>query len=244
MRFRNSAVATLVVGLVACGGGNASTTTLPVAPTTSTAVPDQTTTPPTSVGTDTTLPEVLPPLVTAPSVSPRPRRAVEPCDEPEGTDYCVWGTSPIDLTVNNSRRATFVTSVRQTFVALSEEVESVRLVIGATGSGGFSSVAAGAPLSSVCLSVVLSTETGLEVGRLDLESTDTRGVVEDITSPLLIGLLPGTVYAIAIEAMPGCAGKIFATMVAMSSDWKYPAASGRLEIDGRRSSGSIWAEVD
>lgn len=229
----------------------ADTSVLPPAPSTTAMV--STTAPPTTdptVQTDPTVPTGLTfpgppaPVITAPVSTPRARRAAPPCDDPDGTHYCIRGTVPIDLTVTNSRFATFASSVRQTFVAMSDALGSVEVVFGGDGVGGFSVAPQGAMPSAVCASTVLTTETGVEVSRVDLVAPGTRGALEEVTVPLGAGLLPGARYAVELRVMPGCANRRFTTLVAMSSDWKYPAGSGTLTVDGRRSIGSLWARVD
>lgn len=151
---------------------------------------------------------------------------------------------PVDLTVTNSRFATFRATARQSFVAPVDVVGSVQTVLGGEGVSGFTVAPDEAMPSNVCVSAVLVTETGVEVKRVDLAVSGNRGGLEEITVPLAAGLVPGAVYAIELEVMPGCAARRFTTLVAMSSDWKYPGSSGQLRIDGRPSIGSLWARIN
>ena len=237
-----------VVAVAGCTGTRtdvADTTVLPPTPSTTAMV--STTAP---LTTDPTAPTGLSfpgppvPVITAPASAPGARRTAPPCDEPDGTHYCVWGTRPIDLTISNSRFATFASSVRQTFTAMSDVMGSAEVVFGGDGVGEFSVAPQGTMPSAVCASTVLTTETGVEVSRVDLVAPGNRGGLETVTVPLWAGLLPGARYAIELRVMPGCANRRFTTMVAMSTDWKYPAASGTLTVDSRKSIGSLWARVD
>lgn len=237
-----------VVAVAGCAGTRtdvADTTVLRPAPSTTAMV--STTAP---LTTDPTAPMGLSfpgppvPVITAPASAPRARRAAPPCGEIDRTHYCVWGTRPIDLTISNSRFATFASSVRQTFIAMSDVMGSAEVVFGGEGVGEFSVAPQGTMPSAVCASTVLTTETGVEVSRVDLVAPGNRGGLEKVTVPLWAGLLPGARYAIELRVMPGCANRKFTTMVAMSTDWKYPAASGTLAVDSRKSIGSLWARID
>lgn len=235
----------VLFAVASCGGPATTDVSLPsTTPATNTTVPVPTSLASTTTSAATLPPELPPPSITAPEVRPKARKAVEPCNEPDDVHYCIWGTMPVDLTINNSRRAVFTSSARQTFVALAEDLSLVQLSLGVAGAGGLTTAEPNAVASSVCVSVSISTETGLELVRTDLVPSDSRGVIENVTIPLATGMLPGAVHALTITAKSGCIGRKMVTMVAMSSDWKYPAASGRLDVDGRRSIGSLWARVD
>ena len=97
-----AAVASLLLG--ACGSKEAApTTTAPPPPTTTTS----TTT--TSTTTTTTTIPIAPPatdvVLSVPSTLPESKnQGYGPCVDPDGAQYCIWGTQPVELTVNNSRK--------------------------------------------------------------------------------------------------------------------------------------------
>lgn len=237
MRRRIASVLVVVSALSACSRSVANPATT-VTSTTSTTVPTTTTIetippPPT---------ESIPPITT-PASPPVAQQAGGPCTDPKDTQYCVWGTPPIDLTVNNSRYASFMTSTRQSFTAVSEGATTFTTQIGVEGAGQFSLAPSDLPLESTCVGIVLRTKTGLPVARVNLVAQSMQTSLEQVTVPLVSGLVPGARYVLELKSMPQCVGRTFTMMVAMNSAWKYPRDSGKLTIDGRESVGSLWARL-
>ena len=216
-------------------------------PTMPTSVP--TTTSSTATTTTTTLdptapaPPITEPTYAPPRVAPRATTAAGECVDPTDTEYCVWGTMPVELTVNNSRTATFTTNMRQSFTAVSGGIDSVSIEIGATGAGGFVAAPEGATGDESCMSMVLRTTTGISLARTHLVSTTLLGSIEKVDLPLRAGLIPGARYVLEVRTMPACVGRSLFAMVAMASEWKYPHDYGKLTIDGRPSVGSLWARI-
>lgn len=231
-------IATLV--LSSCGTG---TRSMPgtSALTTSTTVPASTSS---TTEVSTTVPEAPRPSFSFPTNRPTVRLATGPCEVPGDSHYCVWGTRPVELTVNNSRQAEFASSASQTFTALSQGMNNVRTEIGVEGAGRLEPAPEGAMPATVCVALVLMTEVGLEIGRSDLVSGGDGTTTEAVDVPLNTGLIPGARYALEVRQMPACAGKTMRVMVAMSSSWKYPRSAGSLTIDGHESIGSLWARID
>ena len=238
--MRSRAVLLLVVAtafVAGCSRGKAD-------PVTTTSVPRTTST--TSTSTTTTLepvPEITTPTFAPPPVQPRARKATDRCADPSGTDYCVWGTMPVELTVNNSRVSSFSTNMRQSFTATSDATESIALRIGAVDAGGFVAAPEGSMPEEACVGLVLRTPTGVSIARTHLAATTQQTSLELVEVPLASGLIPGARYVLEVRSLPGCAGRRLSAMVAMDSQWKYPHEHGKLTIDGRPSVGSLWARI-
>jgi hypothetical protein len=62
--------------------------------------------------------------------------------------------------------------------------------------------------------------------------------------PLQNAMIKGVRNALTLQKGPACLSKDLATMVAMSSKYKYPAKYGSLKINGQKSMGSLWAVID
>lgn len=72
---------------------------------------------------------------------------------------------------------------------------------------------------------------------------NTTGVRQRVTMPVINALIPGTKHSLKIQKGPACVGLDLSVMVAMSSQYKYPAKYGTLTIDGSKSTGSLWALI-
>ena len=218
------------------------------APTTTTSTTTTSTTTTTVAPTTTTIPVAPPPTdveLTVPSTVPVSRKTGEgPCVDKTGTQYCVWGSYPIDRTVNNSRRVVMDTGVRQGFTAVSKRVKSVELVLESTTIGALVPATETTTNDQVCVRVSLMSSMGLPIATMGLVTSSTRGVRQTITVPLESAVVKGALNKLEIQKGPACAAKDLATYFAMSSDYKYPKAFGRASVDGKSSTGSLWARVN
>ncbi len=116
--------------------------------------------------------------------------------------------------------------------------------LGASAAGAFEEIPAGEEIGSVCLVITVTTDSSAEIGVLRLVATGRTASHEPMSVPLEAPLVAGLRYRLRVSPGPACTGISFTAMVAMSSNWKYPQASGALFVDGRKSNGSMWARVD
>ena len=221
-----------------------------VAPTT-TVAPSTTSTTSTTTSTtttSTTIPIAPPPtdvVPTVPSTVPAPRKTGNgPCVDPEGADYCIWGTQPVDLTVNNSRKAVMNTGLRQVFTAVSKKMSTVELVLESRTIGALVPATEATTADQLCVRITLMSSMGLPIATTGLVTGSTKGIRQQITIPLESALIPGAQHKIQIEKSAACLSRDLATYVAMSSNYKYPRKYGRMSIDGKSSDGSLWARID
>lgn len=237
------AVVLAVVALAACGKKEAAPTT-----TTSTSSTTSTSTTSTVAPTTTTIPVAPLPtdvVLTVPSTVPASRKTGNgPCVDPEGAQYCVWGTKPVQLTVNNSRKAAMNTGLRQGFTAVSKRMSTVEIVLESTSIGALTPATETTASADVCVRVTLMTDLGLPIATTGLVTSSTKGVHQQIKVPLASALVPGALHKIQVEKGPACWLRDLSTYVAMSSNYKYPRKYGRLSIDGKSSDGSVWARID
>ena len=236
------AVTLASVGLVACGKKDAAPTTTTTAPTTSTS----TTT--TVAPTTTTIPIAPVPsevVLTVPSTVPASRKTGNgPCADPADAQYCVWGTQPVQLTVNNSRKVTMNTGLRQGFTAVEKRMSSVEILLESTSIGALVPATETTASNDVCVRVTLMTELGLPIATTGLVTSSTKGIRQQITVPLASALVPGALHKMQLEKGPACWLRDLSTYVAMSSNYKYPRKYGRMSVDGKSSDGSLWARID
>lgn len=236
------AVTLASVGLVACGKKDAAPTTTTTAPTTSTS----TTT--TVAPTTTTIPIAPVPsdvVLTVPSTVPASRKTGNgPCADPSDAQYCVWGTQPVQLTVNNSRKVTMNTGLRQGFTAVEKRMSSVEILLESTSIGALVPATETTASNDVCVRVTLMTELGLPIATTGLVTSSTKGIRQQITVPLASALVPGALHKVQLEKGPACWLRDLSTYVAMSSNYKYPRKYGRMSVDGKSSDGSLWARID
>ena len=232
----------MTVSIAACGKKEAvpTTTTAPATTTTSTTT--------TSTTTSTTIPVAPLPTdveLTVPSTVPASRKTGNgPCVDPEGSQYCVWGTQPVQLTVNNSRKVTMNTGTRQGFTAVEKRMSTVELLLESTSIGALVPATETTASNDVCVRVTLMTELGLPIATTGLVTASSKGIRQQLTVPLASALVPGALHKIQIEKGPACWLRDLSTYVAMSSDYKYPRKYGRMSIDGKSSDGSLWARID
>jgi hypothetical protein len=85
---------------------------------------------------------------------------------------------------------------------------------------------------------------GLPIATTGLVTSSAKGIRQVLTVPMETAVVKGALNKIQIEKGPACSARDLATYFAMSSDYKYPRAYGRASVDGRSSSGSLWARVD
>lgn len=230
--------------LASCASEEAvpTTTVAPATTTTSTTSTTSTTT------TSTTIPIAPPPtdvVLTVPSTVPAPRKTGNgPCVDPEGADYCIWGTQPVDLTVNNSRKAVINSGLRQVFTAVSKKMSTVELVLESRTIGALVPATETTTADQLCVRITLMSSMGLPIATTGLVTASTKGIRQQITVPLESALIPGAQHKIQIEKSAACLSRDLATYVAMSSNYKYPRKYGRMSIDGKSSDGSLWARID
>ena len=231
------------VGLVACGKKEAVPTT-----TTSSSTSTSTSTTSTVAPTTTTIPIAPLPTdveLTVPSTVPASRKTGNgPCEDAEGAQYCVWGTQPVQLTVNNSRKVSLNTGLRQGFTAVQKRMTVVEMLLESTSIGALVPATETTASNDVCVRVTLMTELGLPIATTGLVTSSTKGIRQQIKVPLASALVPGALHKIQVEKGPACWLRDLSTYVAMSSNYKYPRKYGRMSIDGKSSDGSLWARVD
>jgi hypothetical protein len=231
-----------VVTLASCGKKEA----VPTTTTSSTSTTTSTTT--TVAPTTTTIPVAPIPTdveLTVPSTVPASRKTGNgPCVDPDGSQYCVWGTQPVQLTVNNSRKATMNTGARQGFTAVKKRMTSVEILLESTSIGALVPATETTAANDVCVRVTLMTELGLPIATTGLVTSSTKGIRQQLTVPLASALVPGALHKIQLEKGPACWLRDLSTYVAMSSNYKYPSKYGRMSIDGKSSDGSLWARID
>ncbi len=220
-----------------------------VVPTTTVAQSTTTTTSTTSTTTtSTTIPIAPPPtdvVLTVPSTVPAPRKTGNgPCADPDGADYCIWGTQPVDLTVNNSRKALMNTGMRQVFTAVSKKMSTVEMVLESRTIGALVPASETTTADQLCVRITLMSSMGLPIATTGLVTGSTKGIRQQIVVPLESALIPGAQHKIQIEKSAACLSRDLSTYVAMSSNYKYPRKYGRMSIDGKSSDGSLWARID
>lgn len=237
------AVLVAVTALTACSKKE------PVAaPSTTVATTTTSTTSTTVAPTTTTIPVAPPPtdvVLTVPSTLPVSRKTGEgPCADKSGTQYCVWGSYPIDDTVTNSRRVVIGTGVRQGFTAVTKKVSSVEIVLESATIGALVPASETTTNDQICVRVSLMSEMGLPIATMGLVTSSTKGIRQLLTVPLATAVVKGALNKMQIEKGPACSARDLATYFAMSSDYKYPRAYGRASVDGKSSTGSLWARID
>lgn len=232
------------LALAACsspGNSAPSTSMTPPAPsssTTSTTVVPSTTTTTFPVRYTTTSTTSVPETEV-----PRAKNAVDACAYPEGSHYCIWGTEPLDLVVNNSRIADVDRYAVQTFTAVSNTVSMVEIPLQSADIGTLVLSTPGSPVEP-CISVMLTNDAGKMLASATYGDSGGGGRLQRIEVPLEASVRVGGLYAVRISKVQSCAARPLSVRVAMSSLWKYPKASGRLSIDSRDSIGSLWARIN
>lgn len=235
-------IAGLCLSLAGCSGKSTAPTT-----TTTTSTTTSTTTTSTSTSTTTTIPvapEISTPAETIPVVKTEGRKSAGPCVGASTVDYCIWGTRPVDKTITNSRRAEFVSVIEQGFTSMSDSMETVQMEFESRTIGKFISATEATDPNSICMQVSIASSQGLPLSTMSYTDKDGTGVRQRITMPVVNALIPGAKHVLKIQKGPACLVHDLSVMVAMSSDYKYPSKYGTLKIDGRKSTGSLWALID
>ena len=174
---------------------------------------------------------------------PRAKLAADECEYPEGSHYCIWGTEPIDLVVNNSRIAYIQQSVVQSFTAASDQISMVEVPL-QTSDIGELVVLNQSQNQLACVSVHLMSESGLRIASVFYGDAGGVGRLQQVEVPLIASLLVGRKFQLQISKEPACSSRSLAVRIATSSLWKYPKASGSLIIDTNSSIGSLWARIE
>jgi hypothetical protein len=174
---------------------------------------------------------------------PRAQNSADACEYPEGSQYCVWGTEPLDAVVNNSRIADVDIFVAQSFTAVSNEVSMVEIPLQSSQIG---TLVMSTPIAPVdpCISIALQNSDGRAVSSVVYGDSGDGGRLQRLEVPLAAKVRVGERYFVKVTKMQSCQSKSLAVRIAMSSKWKYPQASGRLSVDSRDSIGSLWARIN
>lgn len=233
-------IASLCLSVTACSGSSsAPTTTTPTSTTTSSTTSTTTTT-----TTIPVAPEIYSPAETVPVIKTEGRKTAGPCVDVGVVDYCVWGTRPVDKTITNSRRVEFVSIVEQGFTSMSDSMENVQMEFESRVIGKFIAATEATDPNTICMQISIASSQGLPLSTMSYTDKDGTGVRQRITMPVVNALIPGTKHALKIQKGPACTAHDLSVMVAMSSQYKYPSKYGTLKIDGRKSTGSLWALID
>jgi predicted small lipoprotein YifL len=234
-------IAGLCLSLAACSGkGTTPTTTTPTS-TTSTTTSTTTTTTTTTIPV---APEISAPAQTIPVIKTEGRKTAGPCVDVGEVDYCVWGTRPVDKTITNSRSVEFTSVIEQGFTSMSDSMNSIQMEFESRVIGKFIAATEATDPNAICMQVSIASSQGLPLSTMAYTDKDGTGVRQRITMPVVNALIPGTGHSLKIQKGPACTSHDLAVMVAMSSQYKYPSKYGTLTIDGRKSSGSLWALID
>lgn len=213
--------------------------------------------PPTTVSTTSTSTTGLPTAtVTLPRVPERPsstpipepevpraKLAADECEYPEGSHYCIWGTEPIDLVVNNSRVANVQQSVVQSFSAVSNQISMVEVPLQTSDIGELVFLKQ-SQKQFACVSVHLMTESGLRIASAFYGDAGGVGRLQQVEVPLIASIQVGKKYQLEVSKELACVSRSLAVRIATSSLWKYPKSSGSLIVDSNSSIGSLWARID
>jgi len=245
MRHMSKKILSIVgicIFLAACSGKSSTPTT-----TTSTSTTTTSTTSTTSTTTTTTIPVapvISSPAETIPVIKTEGHKTAGPCEGIDEVDYCVWGTRPVDKTKTNSRSVEIVSLLEQGFTAMSESMYSVQVEFESRTVGKLIEATEATDPNAVCVQVSIASSQGLSLSTLAYTAKNTIGVRQRLTLPVINALIPGMKHSLKIQKGPACAGYDLSVMVAMSSQYKYPAKYGTLTIDGLKSTDSLWALID
>jgi hypothetical protein len=167
-----------------------------------------------------------------------------PCVDVGEVDYCVWGTRPVDKTITNSRSVEIVSVLEQGFTSMSDSMDTVQMEFESRTIGKLIEATEATDPNAVCVQVSIASRQGLPLSTMAYTAKNTTGVRQRVTMPVINALIPGTKHSLKIQKGPACVGLDLSVMVAMSSQYKYPAKYGILTIDGSKSTGSLWALID
>ena len=236
-------IASLCLFVTACSGSSSSpTTTAPTSTTTSSTTSTTTTT--TTTTTIPVAPEISSPSETVPVIKAEGRKTAGPCVDVGVVDYCVWGTRPVDKTITNSRRVEFTSVIEQGFTSMSDTMETVQMEFESRVIGKFIAATEATDPNTICMQISIASSQGLPLSTMSYTDKDGTGVRQRITMPVVNALIPGAKHSLKIQKGPACTSHDLSVMVAMSSQYKYPSKYGTLKIDGRKSTGSLWALID
>jgi len=234
-------IASLCLSVTACSGSSsAPTTTTPTSTTTTTSTTSTTTT----TTTIPVAPEISSPAETVPVIKTEGRKTAGPCVDVGVVDYCVWGTRPVDKTITNSRSVEFASVIEQGFTSMSDSMETVQMEFESRVIGKFIEATEATDPNAICMQVSIASFQGLPLSTMSYTDKDGTGVRQRITMPVVNALIPGAKHSLKIQKGPACTAHDLSVMVAMSSQYKYPSKYGTLKIDGRKSTGSLWALID
>jgi len=240
MSKKGIVIAGLCLSLAACSGKSSTPTT------TSTTTPSTTTTTSTTT-TSTTIPVapvISSPSETVPVIKTEGHKTAGPCVGIGKVDYCVWGTRPVDKTITNSRSVEFASVVEQGFTSLSDSMNTVQVEFESRTIGKFIEATEATDPNAVCMQVSIASSQGLPLSTMSYTDKNGTGVRQRVTMPVINALIPGTKHSLKIQKGPACAVHDLSVMVAMSSQYKYPSKYGTLKVDGKKSTGSLWALID
>ncbi len=211
----------------------------------STSIASTSTSSPTTITTET-----LPRFTEMPSSTPisepkvpRAKLAAGECEYPEGSHYCIWGTEPLDLVVNNSSIATVQQTVAQTFTAVTDEISMVELQLQTSDIGELVLLNQLQSPNIACVSVHLMSESGLRIASASYGDAGGAGRLQQIEVPLNASLVVGWKFQLQIAKEPACVSRLLAVRIATASAWRYPKASGTLFLDSETITGSLWARI-
>jgi hypothetical protein len=174
---------------------------------------------------------------------PRAKLAAGECEYPEGSHYCIWGTEPLDLVVNNSSIATVQQTVAQTFTAVTDEISMVELQLQTSDIGELVLLNQLQSPNIACVSVHLMSESGLRIASASYGDAGGAGRLQQIEVPLNASLVVGRKFQLQIAKEPACVSRLLAVRIATASAWRYPKASGTLFLDSETITGSLWARI-
>jgi len=174
---------------------------------------------------------------------PRAKLAADECEYPEGSHYCIWGTEPLDLVLNNSRVANVQQSVVQSFSAVTNQISMVEVPL-QTSDIGELALLNQSQKQFACVSVHLMSESGLRIASAFYGDAGGAGRLQRVEVPLIASIQVGKKYQLEVLKEPACVSRSLAVRIATSSLWKYPKASGSLTLDSNSSIGSLWARIN
>ena len=127
---------------------------------------------------------------------------------------------------------------------MSDSMETVQMEFESRVIGKFIAATEATDPNTICMQVSIASSQGLPLSTMSYTDKDGTGVRQRITMPVVNALIPGAKHILKIQKGPACVVHDLSVMVAMSSDYKYPSKYGTLKIDGRKSTGSLWALID
>jgi hypothetical protein len=240
-------VRVLVVGLLisSCSSSVSTvTSTIEILPSTTMATTSTSTTPSSTTVTLPRIPDV-PSSTPIPEIKiPRAKLATDICEFPQGSHYCIWGTEPLDLVVNNSSIASVQQNVAQTFTAVADRFSKVELPLQTSDIGELVLLNQSQSQAIACLSVHLVSEGGRRIASAYYADAGGVGRLQLVEVPLAASVQVGESYKLEVLKEPACVSRSLAVRIATASAWRYPKASGRLFLDAQTLIGSLWARIN